>query len=134
MQDAQEREEIAQYRSLIDRLLTLGRKEPKPIADIMECTNELLLINPDFITAWNIRRLALALLLPTTDMDRIREEFEFGVATIKTNPKSYGAWYHRRWLIKTLKDNDLPVDVMLELKLCDKLLQLDSRNCIYIQL
>lgn len=53
----------------------------------------------------------------------------FSVEAIKANPKSYGAWYHRKWIITELKIANAPVDISNELRLCTKLLELDSRNC-----
>lgn len=65
-------------------------------------------------------------------IDKVMEELEFGIATIKINPKSYGAWYNRKWLIQSIKNVEMmiPFDVVKgELKLCDRLLDIDSRNC-----
>jgi geranylgeranyl transferase type-2 subunit alpha len=55
----------------------------------------------------------------------VEKELEFSVETIKANCKSYGAWFHRKWLSGVLGGD---LNLALELKLCSKLLELDSRN------
>lgn len=44
---------------------------------------------------------------------------------LKTNPKSYGAWHQREWVLTTRNDPDWPK----ELSLCHMYLKLDERNC-----
>jgi geranylgeranyl transferase type-2 subunit alpha len=44
---------------------------------------------------------------------------------LRQNPKSYGAWYHRKWL---LNQKLAPVDSKREFGLLDKLLKVDARN------
>jgi hypothetical protein len=46
-------------------------------------------------------------------------------AALRANPKSYGAWYHRKWL---LNQKLTPVDSKREFGLLDKLLKVDARN------
>lgn len=45
---------------------------------------------------------------------------------LKANPKSYCAWHHRLWILKTREDPNWET----ELKLCTAFLKLDGRNCI----
>lgn len=59
----------------------------------------------------------------------IKDELEFGVRAIKSNPKSYGAWYQRRWLLSSIKTIEPAFDVTPELLLCNRLLEMDARNC-----
>lgn len=56
------------------------------------------------------------------------------MAAIKSNPKSYAAWYHRRWLAAELKAKDPLLSASHELQLCNKLLELDPRNCTPLSL
>ena len=46
-------------------------------------------------------------------------------SALRANPKSYGAWYHRKWL---LNQKLTPVDSKREFGLLDKLLKVDARN------
>ena len=59
----------------------------------------------------------------------IKDELDFGVKAIKSNPKSYGAWYQRRWLLSSIKAMEPAFDVTPELLLCNRLLEMDARNC-----
>lgn len=96
----------------------------------MATTSEALLLNPDLLTAWNVRRRALRLLFASDDWQAAGQELEFSVATIKVNPKSYGAWHHRRWLVgEALRGTPGEAPIRHELALCAKLLELDARNC-----
>lgn len=53
------------------------------------------------------------------------KELEFTEFCLKNNPKSYGAWHHRVWLMR--ETNFCRVES--ELKLCAKYLEYDDRNC-----
>lgn len=44
---------------------------------------------------------------------------------LKTNPKSYGAWHHRKWILNLQL---LPADFEREFRLLDLLLKADTRN------
>lgn len=44
---------------------------------------------------------------------------------LRGNPKSYGAWYHRKWV---LSQGLAEVDFDREFRLLDQLLKADSRN------
>lgn len=90
----------------------------------MDCTKEILTRNPEYYTAWNERKRALKLLDPISLM---KSELMINVLAIKANPKSYSAWYHRRWFL----ENYCPREGIIEgeLKLLEQLLDLDCRNC-----
>ncbi|PJF17876.1 Geranylgeranyl transferase type-2 subunit alpha [Paramicrosporidium saccamoebae] len=124
-QDAGEVVRVEEYRGLVAECLKLRNSEH--LQTIMTVTGKLLLLNPDFMTAWNIRRRALQVLLKDS-ADMVEAELRFSVEAIKANPKSYGAWFHRKWIIIALKSAEAPLEVAHELVLCNKLLELDSRN------
>lgn len=132
--EEEEAPQIAHYQSLVRRVLALGDLSVKDlgadVATVMAVTSEALLLNPDLLTAWSIRRRTLRILFASGDWPAALQEMEFSVATIKVNPKSYGAWYHRRWLIgEAIREAPEGVPVQHELALCAKLLDLDARNC-----
>lgn len=134
-QEEEEAPQIAHYRGLIERVLVLGGSgdgddSPVDVAAIMATTGEALLLNPDLLTAWNVRRRALRVLLAAGEWQAAVQEMEFSVAAIKVNPKSYGAWHHRRWLVgQALRGAPEGVPIKHELALCARLLDLDARNC-----
>lgn len=132
--EEEEAPQIAHYQSLVRRVLALGSLSEKELgadmAAIMAITSEVLLLNPDLLTAWTIRRRALRTLFASGDWLAASQEMEFSVATIKANPKSYGAWYHRQWLIgEAMREAPEGVPIQHELALSAKLLDLDARNC-----
>lgn len=126
-----ESQEIQHYRGLVANVFACRDESPIDISRSMSCTSDLLLINPDHLCAWNVRKAALLELRSVRDYDAWQQELEYSLSTIKVNPKSYGSWYHRQWLLSNWSpDCEAPVDVKHELKLCAKLLDLDARNCI----
>lgn len=93
----------------------------------MECTQEILTRNPEYYTAWNERKRAIQLLEDHASL--VKSELMINVLAIKANPKSYNAWYHRRWFIGNYCKNCRELVVEGELKLLEQLLDLDCRNC-----
>ncbi|CAN6215935.1 unnamed protein product [Urochloa humidicola] len=91
---------------------------------------KLLEINPEAYTAWNYRKLAFQhhikeLSDPEAIKSAIDDELRVVEVALRQNPKSYGAWYHRKWL---LNQKLAPVDSKREFGLLDKLLKVDARN------
>ncbi|RLM55928.1 hypothetical protein C2845_PM10G18980 [Panicum miliaceum] len=91
---------------------------------------KLLEINPEAYTAWNYRKLAFQhnikeLSDPEAIKSAVDDELRVVEVAFKANPKSYGAWYHRKWL---LNQKLAPVDSKREFGLLDKLLKVDARN------
>lgn len=91
---------------------------------------KLLEINPEAYTAWNYRKLAFQHnVKELSELEAIKsavdDELRMVEVALRQNPKSYGAWYHRKWL---LNQKLAPVDFKRELGLLDKLLKVDARN------
>jgi len=105
-------------------------------------TSKLLRINPDYYTLWNYRReiliglhsenLGLHADAPETCSNKISaalgssvrdEELQMSTDAIMKNPKAYGAWWHRCWIMQRF---DVNYDA--ELKLCSEFLHQDQRN------
>lgn len=117
----------------------LARLSNSP-SDDLEVNSLVLLENPDYYPCWNARkRFILSRFQELKDqkealMALIKDELDLNVRTIKRNPKSYFAWYHRRWLLQeaTSKVADVfsaSFDPTHEIALCTILLSLDQRNC-----
>ncbi len=57
--EAEEAKEVGEYRRLVDEILRLRDDPGAEAGQILHKTSILLLLNPDFMTAWNLRRRAL---------------------------------------------------------------------------
>ncbi|XP_071885865.1 geranylgeranyl transferase type-2 subunit alpha isoform X2 [Anas platyrhynchos] len=114
----QREEKLRRYRvamaTLIDKR---GRGELD--AEVVELTGAVLAANPDVGTCWNLRRRALELL----GGDWVPGELAFVGGCLGVNPKSYGAWHHRRWVLR-----HAPPDPAAQRAFCARLLEADPRN------
>uniref|UniRef100_A0A6I8QEN1 Geranylgeranyl transferase type-2 subunit alpha n=1 Tax=Xenopus tropicalis TaxID=8364 RepID=A0A6I8QEN1_XENTR len=96
--------------------------------EALDLTAQILALNPDFASLWNLRR-EVFLQLQT---DRSEEEMQslcLGELTflencLRVSPKSYGTWYHRCWIMKIIPKPDWA----RELTLCNRFLEIDERN------
>jgi len=83
---------------------------------------------------WNYRKEALVEVFGANDLQQteksIENELKLSEIGIKSNPKSYGAWYHRKWVLEkaNAEENYKNKIFSTEIKLCEKLLLLDNRN------
>ncbi|XP_039909789.1 geranylgeranyl transferase type-2 subunit alpha [Hirundo rustica] len=112
----QREEKLRQYREAMDALL--GGAPP---AQVLSLTGSVLAANPDVGTCWNLRRRALGAL----GGDWVPSELSFVAQCLGVNPKSYGAWHHRGWV---LGHAPAPPAGREDLALCERLLAADSRN------
>ncbi|KAJ0519707.1 putative protein geranylgeranyltransferase type II [Helianthus annuus] len=95
--------------------------------EALEVNAKLIEANPEFMTAWNYRKLAFEHSQSEADSDRIQaiidEELRVVEIALRKNFKSYGAWHHRKWVIS--KGNS---STERELKLLNLFQKLDTRN------
>ena len=130
--------------SELSRVLLERRKARDVSAETNELVGKMLRSNPDFYTLWNYRKEILlsncaAANVPLKEVlaggqgrvplsggvgeSLLEAELSLTADCIKKNPKSYGAWYHRKWLTTHFEFN-----VERELELCELLLSADQRN------
>ena len=109
--------------------------------DTFQLTSQLLRLNPEYYTVWNIRRRCLGFAKPPAensngfwklDEDIIRAELVFTVPLLMQHPKCYWIWKYRLWTLSQATDK-LAVSVARqiweeELALVAKMLHKDRRN------
>jgi len=115
------------YRQAMDTILN-RRKEGLQDEMQLKLSAQVLQSNPDITTLWNIRKQVL-LFIFQQDLDlkkdvKLNKELELTQSCLITNPKSYGAWYHRTWSLEHMEQPNWSN----ELALCNKFLQMDERN------
>jgi geranylgeranyl transferase type-2 subunit alpha len=72
--------------------------------------------NPDVYSLWNYRREALGEVLASADgQSTAQAELDLTERCLQAQPKSYGSWYQRRWVVE--KGH---TDLEAELQLVDK--------------
>ncbi|XP_022098091.1 geranylgeranyl transferase type-2 subunit alpha-like [Acanthaster planci] len=104
------------------------RKDGEFDDEALELTSQLLSANPDFYSLWNYRReifLNLAESRESQEMqDRYSKELVFLESCLMVNPKSYGSWHHRGWVLDHMPEPDWKREVAL----CNQYLEYDERN------
>ncbi|NXU49333.1 PTAR1 protein, partial [Turnix velox] len=83
-------------------LLYRQRKQWLNKDELIDITCTLLLLNPDFTTAWNVRKelIQSGTLNPLKDL-------HLGKLALTKFPKSPETWIHRRWVLQLIQENSL---------------------------
>ncbi|XP_010475361.1 PREDICTED: geranylgeranyl transferase type-2 subunit alpha 2-like [Camelina sativa] len=94
--------------------------------EAIQLSAKLQEINPEAYTAWNYRKLAVEYNLDSADPSLVNsildKELEVVENALKRNLKSYGAWYHRKWVLSKGQCSSLDK----ELQLLNKYQKLDD--------
>lgn len=114
------------YRIGMDKIIKM-REVHQLDSSLLELTGKILSVNPDLTTLWNIRRECILQLTDkdTSDGTLFERDLRFTELCLQIQPKSYGAWHHRCWIL----ENSPCPDWNLEVDLCTKYLKKDERNC-----
>ncbi|XP_068506379.1 protein prenyltransferase alpha subunit repeat-containing protein 1 isoform X7 [Syngnathus scovelli] len=72
---------------------------------LVDITSTLLLLNPDFTTAWNVRKELIQRGVLTAEMD-----LYLGKLALTKFPKSPETWIHRRWVLQQILRGPSDVD------------------------
>ena len=121
---------IAMFTKLSSKILALRKAHDRSPTALM-LTEQMLMRNPDWYTGWNYRREILLSDFAAAETDggvAERAQCELELALVQRalksgNPKSYGAWHHRKWVFCRGF-----TEVSAELALCKLFLTFDERN------
>ncbi|GAX28982.1 geranylgeranyl transferase type-2 subunit alpha [Fistulifera solaris] len=121
-----------QWHTLVREVLA----EDSPPQRQLALTEKMLLVNPDPLYLWNIRRRVLMSIQNEGENDNkptmLSDELGFTQAALENNPKAYGAWLHRKWALSSslLLSSSTDDTALLEneLQLIQMFLQKDERN------
>lgn len=91
----------------------------------MALLEKALLVNPDPLHLWNHRREWI-LLLDGDKTKSLESELALTQAALQRNPKAYGAWMHRKWILQHVRAPSKALQS--ELLLTTQFLKLDERN------
>ncbi|XP_046991448.1 geranylgeranyl transferase type-2 subunit alpha [Schistocerca americana] len=115
------------YRAGMEKVFR-KRKNDELDEELLEAIGQLLTANPDIYTLWNIRRETLLHFQEFRSKDQMQQlmetELQLTERTLHVNPKSYGAWHHRAWVLDNMPESNWS----RELALCNKYLDMDERN------
>lgn len=96
--------------------------------EALDIISGLLLANPDIITLWNYRREIYLNWKKEHESETfqkiVEKDLSFTEQCLRVNPKSYGTWHHRIWILDNLPEPNWKK----ELVLCTRYLELDERN------
>lgn len=111
------------------------RTNKDPSETTLALLGKALLVNPDPMNLWNHRRELILdeLELQQDNEDRttkeasiVHRERALTTTALKNNPKAYGAWFHRKWILQKFQP---PSDILQEeLGLTSTFLKADERN------
>ncbi|KAG8595737.1 hypothetical protein GDO81_001607 [Engystomops pustulosus] len=75
--------------------------------ELIDVTCTLLLLNPDFTTAWNVRKelIQSGAINPEKDL-------QLGKLALTKFPKSPETWIHRRWVLQRLLQENIPPSIV----------------------
>lgn len=117
------------YRHGMDKIFAM-RSENLLDQSLLDLTGKILSVNPDLSTLWNIRRECILKMTSGEEPDKTLFERDLGFTELclQVQPKSYGAWHHRVWIL----ENSPEPDWNREVTLCTVYLRKDERNCKWI--
>lgn len=120
------------YRNGMDKILAM-RAARQLDQNLLDLSAKILSVNPDLSTLWNIRReciLEMTKDASEPDTALFDRDLGFTETCLQVQPKSYGAWHHRVWILENCPSPDWDREV----KLCTIYLKKDERNCEFMLL
>ncbi|WEJ94762.1 Rab geranylgeranyltransferase [Yamadazyma tenuis] len=118
---------IESYLSL-QSLVFEARQNHQYTVESLNKTTDLLMINPEFYTIWNIRRETLLELFAQKQLDKVKtleDDLKMIMVLFRRFPKCYWIYNHRLWCLRCLGQS---ANWQVELAIVSKLLSVDQRN------
>lgn len=114
------------YRHGMDKIFAM-RAANQLDQTLLDIAAKILSVNPDLSTLWNIRRECILKMIAVDEPDYsiFDRDLGFTESCLMVQPKSYGAWHHRVWILENCPTPDWDREV----KLCTTYLKKDERNC-----
>lgn len=114
------------YRNGMEKILAMRSKENFD-KNLLDLTGKILSVIPDISSLWNIRRECILKMSAENPDDSAIFDRDLGFTEncLQVQPKSYGAWHHRIWIL----ENSPQPDWNREVNLCTIYLKKDERNC-----
>ncbi|ESN96931.1 hypothetical protein HELRODRAFT_86108, partial [Helobdella robusta] len=122
----EKRKKLMYYKKIISDIQNMDLNL-EYLDELLKLTSEVLRMNPDYYTFWNIRKKLFQKLKAEskTECEALMiKELNFLNECLKLNPKSYSVWHHRCFITEFMDRADWP----LELELTSKFLECDNRN------
>ncbi|KAG8455374.1 hypothetical protein GDO86_001535 [Hymenochirus boettgeri] len=123
-----EREKKLQLYTSVTQAALHKREIGELDTEALDLTAQILSLNPDFASLWNLRREVFLQLQTNRSEEEMQSlcsgELTFLENCLRVSPKSYGTWYHRCWIMGIMP---IP-DWVRELSLCNRFLEIDERN------
>lgn len=111
-------------------MTSLQRDTRDTSAEALRVTGDLLAVNPEHYTAWNVRRSILSTQMRNGAEPQRRwlleADLELTEHALRSHPKVYWIWNHRKWCLQQSSATD---KWTTELRLVERMLDLDGRNC-----
>jgi len=125
-QEKARQEKMQLYRFTMDRIID-KRMQKDTDDEALTITKNILFANPDIISLWNYRRQIFESRMIEIDSfpeEILQADLSLVEQCLRVNPKSYGAWYHRIWILDHMPKSYWEKEILL----CNKYLTLDERN------
>ncbi|XP_071088978.1 geranylgeranyl transferase type-2 subunit alpha-like [Haliotis cracherodii] len=123
-----EREKKLKIYNAAVQKISAKRQQQEYDDEALHITAEILTANSDFYSLWNYRKEIFKHFKAEKSEEEVQtlfqQELYFLEACLKGNPKSYGTWHHRCFVL----DNMPKPDWDRELQLCNQFLEYDERN------
>lgn len=133
IKEKEELKKLAAYQQG-QKLIFANRAADPYNKDSFDVSAQLLTHNPDIYTLWNYRREVLLREITACDksdeeglellITLLENELKLTEYSLLANPKSYGSWHHRYWVL----ENHPKANWNREFSLCTKYLEMDDRN------